>query len=108
MFKGHTNGDVVVIIDHDQVAQLQMASSGGSLAGNTLHSTAITKEAVCVVVDQVIAGFVEHCSSVLLGDGETDSIGETLAKRTSGDFNAGCVVGFGMAWSNAVDLLLRG
>ena len=46
-----TNGNVVVIVDADQVAELQMASSASSFTGNTLHGTAIAKEAIGVVVD---------------------------------------------------------
>jgi hypothetical protein len=64
-----TDRNVVVVVDGNQVAELQMAGSGGSLAGNALHSAAIAEEAVCVVVDQIIAGLVEDSGSVLLGNG---------------------------------------
>ena len=88
-----TNGNVVIIVNHDKVAELQVTGSGGSLRGNTLLGATITEEAVGVVVNQVVVWLVEDGGSVGLGDSETDSVGETLAKRTSGDLNTGCVMG---------------
>lgn len=85
-----------------------MASSRGSFASNTLHGTAITKKHVRVVVDQIVAGFVEDSCSVRLGDSETDGIGKTLAERASGDFNARSIVGLGVSRSDAVNLLRCG
>jgi hypothetical protein len=58
-----------------------------------------------VVVDQLEAGLVEDASSMLLGNGQTDGIGETLTERASGDFNARSVVCFGVTRGDAVDLL---
>ncbi|ROV88950.1 hypothetical protein VPNG_10195 [Cytospora leucostoma] len=99
------DGDVVVIPDGDQVAELQVTGQGGGLRGDTLHQATITEEAVCVVVDQVKAGLVVDSGSVSLADGETDGIADTLTKRTSGDLNTGGVMGLGMAGGDAVDVL---
>lgn len=101
----HTNGDTVVIVDGNEVTKLQVTSHRGSLAGNTLHSTAVTEETVGVVVEEVIAGLVEGTSSLGLGNGKTNGVGETLTKRTSGDLNTGGVVSFGVTGSLAVELL---
>ena len=101
----HTDGDVVVIVDGNQVAKLQVASSGCSFACNTLHSAAIAEEHVGVVVDQLVTRLVEDSCSVRLPNSETDGIGETLAKRASRDFDTGSVVGFWVTGSDAVDLL---
>lgn len=40
-----------------------------------------------------------------LSHGETNSVGETLAKRTSGDLNTGGVVSLGVTGGDAVELL---
>lgn len=82
-----------------------MTSHGGSLAGNTLHSTTITEVHVGVVVEEVIAGLVEGGSSLSLGNGQTDGVGETLAERTGGDLNTGGVVSLGVTGGDAVELL---
>ena len=82
-----------------------MTGHGSSLAGNTLHSTAVTEEAVCVVVEEVVVGLVEGSSGLSLGNGETNSVGETLTQRTSGDLNTGSVVRLGVTGGLAVKLL---
>lgn len=58
-----------------------------------------------MVVDKLESGLVEDGRSVCLPDSETNSIGETLTKGTGGDFNAGGVMSFWVAWGDAVDLL---
>lgn len=83
-----------------------MTGHGGSLAGNTLHSTTITEEHVGVVVKEVIARLVEGGSSLSLGNGQTDGVGETLAERTGGDLNTGGVVSLGVTGGDAVELLV--
>lgn len=98
---------MVVIVNGNQVAELQVTSHGGGLAGNTLHSTAITEEAVCVVVDEVIARLVEHGAGVSLSHGQTNSVGETLTQRTSGDLNTRGFVSLGVTGSDATKLLGR-
>ena len=96
---------MVVVVDGNQVAQLQVTGGRGCLASNTLHSAAITEEHVCVVVDEVEAGLVEDGCGMRLRNSETDGIGETLTERASGDLNTGGVVGLGVAGCDAVDLL---
>ena len=95
---------MVVVVDGDQVAELQVAGGGASLAGDTLLGATITKEGVGVVVDQVESGLVERGGGLRLGDGETDGVGDTLAKRAGGDLNSGGVVGLGVTGADAVDL----
>ena len=64
-----TNGNVVVIIEHDEVAKLQVTSQAGSFLGDTLLGTAIPKNSICVVVGKLVAGLVESCGSVSLSNG---------------------------------------
>lgn len=101
----HTDRDVVVVVDGNEVAELQVTSHGGGLGGNTLHGTTITEESVGVVVEEVVAGLVEGGTDLGLGDGETDSVGETLTERTSGDLDTGGVVSLGVTGGDAVELL---
>lgn len=102
-----TNGDVVVIVDGNQVAKLKVTGHGGSLAGNTLHSATITEEHVGVVVEKLEAGLVVDTTGVGLSHGETNSVGKTLTERTSGDLNTGGVVSLGVTGGDAVELLLK-
>jgi hypothetical protein len=99
---------VVVVVDGNQVAELQVTSSGGGLGGNTFHSATVTEEGVGVVVDQVKAGLVEGTRSLGLSHGKTDSVGETLTKRASGDLDSRRVVSLGVTGGDAVNGLLSG
>ena len=82
-----------------------MTSHGGSLASNTLHSTAITEVAVCVVVEELIAGLVEVGTGLGLGNSETNCVGETLTQGPGGDLNTGGVVSLRVTRSLTVELL---
>jgi hypothetical protein len=73
-----------------------------SLTCNTLHQASVTQKDICVVVDQVETRLVKFASSMVLGNGQTNSIGETLSERTSGNLNAISIVGFGVTWGNAI------
>lgn len=98
------NGNMVVVVNGDQVAQLQMTGKGSGLAGNTLHVASITHENIGVVVDDLKSWSVELGRLVVLSNGQTDCIGETLAKRTSCDLDTWSVVSFRVTWGDAVDV----
>ena len=102
---GPTDGDVVVIIDHDEVSKLQMPSGTGSFACNTLHGTSIAEETVGIVCEKVKPRLVEDSAGVSLGDGETDGVGETLTQRARGNLHSRSVMVFGMSRSDAIDRL---
>lgn len=97
------NGDVVVIVDGNQVAELEVTGQGRGLTRDTLHQATITEEAVCVVVDQVEAVLVEGGASLSLGNGKTNSVGNTLTERSSGDLDTGGVVRLGVTRGDAVN-----
>lgn len=97
---------MVVVVDRNQVSKAQVTSQTGSFTSHAFHGTAISKEAICVVVDKVKARLVEDRSGVLLGDGKANCVSEPLSKRPGRDFDTWCVVGFGMSGGDAVDLLI--
>jgi hypothetical protein len=82
-----------------------VTSQRASLAGDALHQATIAEEGVSVVVDKLETVLVEDGAGVSLGNGQTDSVGDTLAKRTSGDLNSGGVVSLGVTGSAAVNRL---
>lgn len=99
----HTNGDMVVIVKSNEVTELQVTSSASSLASNTLHSTTITEDGVCVVVEELIAGLVEDASTVSLGNGKTNGVGKTLTEGASCDLDTGSLVGFRVTWGDTAE-----
>jgi hypothetical protein len=56
-----------------------------------------------VVVDKLEAVLVESSSSVSLGNGQTNSVGDTLTEGTSGNLDSGSVVSLGVTRSTAVN-----
>ena len=92
------DGDVVVVVEGDQLAQAQVAGQGGRLTGDALLMAAVTHDHVGVVIDQGVAGLVEVGRQVRLGDRQAHGVGDALAQGASGDLNAGGFEGFGVAW----------
>lgn len=99
------NGNVVVVVDGNEVAQLEVTSQGAGLAGNTLHQAAIAEEAVGVVVSEGEAGLVEGGGGVGLGHGQADGIADTLTQRAGGDLDTGGIVRLGVTRSDAANSL---
>jgi hypothetical protein len=58
-----------------------------------------------VVGDQVEAWLIENGRRMSLSDGKTDRVTEALTQRAGRNFNAWGIMGFGVSWCNAVDLL---
>lgn len=93
---------MVIIIDHDEIPELQVARSAGSFTSNALHSAAISKERKGMVIDELEAWLVELCSCMGLCNRKTDGVCKTLTEGTSSNFDAGCILSFGMARCNTV------
>lgn len=96
---------MIIIVDHDEVPQLEMAGSTSRFTGNTLHCTSIAEEAEGMIVNELKARFVELGCSMSLRNGKTNRICETLAKRTRGDLDTWCILCFWMSRSNTINLL---
>ena len=53
------DGDGVVIVEGDELAESPVGGEGGALTGHTLHVAAVTHDGVGVVVDDLAVGLVE-------------------------------------------------
>ena len=69
---------MIIIVDHDEIAKLQVASSAGSFTGNAFHSTTISKKGECMIVDQLEAWLVELGSCMGLCNGKADGVCKPL------------------------------
>jgi hypothetical protein len=98
---------VVIVIDSNQVSELQVTSHTGSLRSNALHGTTIAKDHVCVIAEEFKARLVEDSGRMRLGNRKSDGIGKTLAKWAGCNLDSGSVVGFGVARSDTIDLLME-
>lgn len=75
------DGDVVVIIDGNEVAELEMSGQRDGFSGNTLLQTTVSKECVGMVVEEWESVAVEGGTSLGLGDSETDGVADTCRAR---------------------------
>ena len=81
------DGDVVVVVEGNQLAQAQVAGQGGGFTAHPFLVAAITHDHVGVVINQLAAGPVEFGSQVRFGDRQAHGVGDALAQLSGGDFN---------------------
>mmetsp|Transcript_43038 Transcript_43038/g.93615 ORF Transcript_43038/g.93615 Transcript_43038/m.93615 type:complete len:589 (-) Transcript_43038:33-1799(-) len=82
------NGDAVVIVEDDELAQLQVARIRAGLVRDALLHAAIAHDAVGVVVDEGHARLVVNRGKVGLRRRKADGVGDTHAQRARGHLNA--------------------
>ena len=90
------DGDVVVVVKEDELAQLVRAGEGAGLVGDALFQAPVAAERVGVVVDDGEALAVEGRREVRLGERHADGVGDALAERAGRRLDAGRVAVFGM------------
>ncbi len=87
-------GHLVVVVEDDQLAQLQVAGERDHLVRHTLHQAAVPHQRVGVVIDDGVAELgVQHP----LRHRHADGIGDPLAQRPRGDLDPVFGLVFGMA-----------
>ena len=101
---GSGEGDVIVIVEKDELAEAQMAGERGGFLADAFHEVAVSADAIGIVIDKGVAGFVEAGGEPRFGYGKTDGISEALAERAGGNFNTDGMAAFGMAGSFATPL----
>ena len=61
------DGDAVVVIEGDQLAQAQRAGQRAGFVGDAFHQAAVAQEDIGVVIDDLVAVAVELAGQHLLG-----------------------------------------
>jgi len=98
------DGDAVVIVEGDQLAQAQRAGQRSDFVGNAFHHAAITQEHVGVVIDDVVARTVELRAQDFFSQCETYGVGQALAQGTGGGLDAWGVAELRVTRSAAMQL----
>ena len=78
--------DAVVVEQHDQLFQLEVAGERDRLLADAFHQVAVGGEHIGVVIDDVAA---ELGREMAFGNRHADRIGEPLAERTGRGLDAG-------------------
>ena len=88
------DGDVVVVPQHDQVVELEMAGQRDRFVADAFHQIAVAGDDIGLVVDQIVA---EAGIEDALGQRHAHGIGDALAQGAGGGLDAGQMAIFGMA-----------
>ena len=98
------DGDVVVVVEGGQFAQAPGAGKRTGFVRNAFHQAAVAEENPGAVVDDGVAGAVEVVRQHFFGQRHADGVGDALAERAGGGFDARRVAVFGVAGRLAVQL----
>ncbi len=80
--------DVVVVVEDDELAELEVAGERGGLARDALHQVAVARDRVREVVDDRVAVAVEARREVRLRYRHADRVREALTERTGRGLDA--------------------
>ena len=94
--------NAVVVVQRDQLVQLPGAGQRSGLVADAFHQAAVAHEDVGVVVDDRVAFAVELLGQQLFSQRHADRIGQALAERAGGGFDAGRHIHFRVAGGLAV------
>ncbi len=98
------NGDVVVVVQHRELAEPQVPGEGGGLAGHALHQVAIAREGPGPMVHDRVSRPVEMPAEEALGDGHPDRVREALAQGAGRGLDSRRVPPLGMPGSAGAPL----
>ncbi len=98
------DGNAVVVIEHDELAQAQGAGEGGHLVRDTLHQAAVTREGIGVVIDDRVFGPVEPGGKGTLSDSHAHGVRQALTEGAGRGLDPWRIAILGMARRSAVQL----
>ncbi len=98
------DGDVVVVPECGQLAQTPGSGQGAGFVRDAFHHAAVAHEDPGAVVDDLVAGLVEFVGQQFLSHRHTDGVGDALAQRAGGRFDADGVTVFRVARGLGVHL----
>ncbi len=91
------NGDLVVVVERDELAQAERSGERAGLVGDSLHQAAVTDRHVGMVIDDAGGGAVEFGGKDAFCDRHADRIRQSLSQGTRGRLNARGNPEFGVA-----------
>jgi hypothetical protein len=105
--RGAVDADAVVVVEHDEPAEPEVARQRARLVRDALHQIAIARDHVRAVVDDGESRALVALREPPLGQREADGVGQPLPKRTGRGFHAGRDVAFRMTRRAAAPLAKR-
>ena len=93
--------NAVVVEQHDQLVQLEVPGERDGFLTDAFHQVAVGSEHIGRVIDD---GAAEHGGEVALRDRHADRVGQALAERPGGGFDAGRVAVLRVAGGERAEL----
>src|SRR5262245_60366256 len=97
-------GNVIVVIEINEVAQLQMAGDAGGLGGYAFHQVTVADDSIGKVIDDLESRLVVAGGQIGFGDGHPDPAAKTLTERSCGSLYSRSYAALGMAGCPALPL----
>jgi hypothetical protein len=101
---GACQRNLVVVVQHNEFAQLRMPGQRTGLGRHAFHETAVACKYVGKVIYDRMAGFIETCGQMRLGNGQANGIANPLSQWAGGGLNPRREMALGMAGGAAVPL----
>ncbi|CCK15451.1 hypothetical protein BN136_1461 [Cronobacter universalis NCTC 9529] len=98
------NGNAVVIVEANELAEAQRACERTDLMRDTFHQAAIAHKHIGIVIDDLMARAVKLRRERFLGNRQTHGVREPLAERPGGGFHARRIADFRVARRFGVQL----
>ncbi|MNZ77246.1 hypothetical protein D3C78_957760 [compost metagenome] len=95
------DGDVVVVPEQNELVELQVAGKRDGFVADAFHEAAVAAKHIGKVALQVGAEFLFQLA---FGNSHADGVGDALAERAGGRFDAGRMAIFGMAGGLGAEL----
>ena len=96
--------DVVVVVEHDQLLEPEVAGQAGGLGRDPFLEVAVRRDHVGPVVDDRMVRPVELGGQAAFGDGHADGVGQALAERAGGRLDTRRQAVLGVARRDAAPL----
>src|SRR3546814_3160968 len=90
------SSDLVVVVEHVELAQLQVSGERRGFGGDAFHQVAIAGDHPGAVIDDDVPGAVVPRGQLRLGHGHAHGVGEALSQRSGGDLDARGMAALGM------------
>ena len=98
------DGNTVVIVKTNQLAQSQRACQRTDFVGNTFHQAAVAHKHIGEVIDDLMVWLVKLRRQCTLCYRQPDGVRQTLSKRAGGGFNAWRIANLRVAWGFRMQL----
>src|SRR5258708_1194958 len=97
-------GDAIVVVDPAEIRKREVPGERGGFAPDAFHQVSIAADGIDAKVEKIEARLIEIRGQPFSGDGHADTVGDALAKRAGGGFNARGDVRFRVSGSAAAEL----